>query len=435
MSADSKEFDVRSLILYPSAFGPKEILLLRKHIGKSVAFFNELVADVNELKSKDESELSPATYVKLGVCLYLVGKYDEAEEALKKGDGGALVHFYFAKLQFVKQDYDATVHEYDYAQKAGYGAEFCALGRAEAYRAAGRIDKSLQELDALSGPVEHTAEYLYQRAATVGASGENPKETVALYERAYQADPNHQGTLFGLALENDRRGNDRDALRFYEAAVATFPPRIGALINLGVLYEDYGLYEKAIDCYERVLKNSPNDRRAAMFLKDAKASLNSLVVQPEPLFEKRKLEQSILEFDLTQRSKKCLETLGVKTIGDLCAHSEHELMKLPNFGEVSLREIKGLLESQGLALGAAGKKKEDEEEIANLPPDIRDRSISDLELSVRARKCMARADVKTLGDLVKKSAAQLMECKNFGVTSLNEIREKLAKLNLSLKGE
>ena len=78
-------------------------------------------------------------------------------------------------------------------------------------------------LDKLSGAVEQTAEYLYQRGATVAALGGNPTEVVALFERAVEADGRHAGALFGLALENDRRGNDETALDLYQRAAATFP--------------------------------------------------------------------------------------------------------------------------------------------------------------------------------------------------------------------
>ena len=64
-----------------------------------------------------------------------------------------------------------------------------------------------------------------------------------------------------------------------------------------------------------------------------------------------------------------------------------------------------------------------------------ERPISDLNLSVRARKCMTRLGLTTIGELIRKSADDLLECKNFGVTSLTEIREKLVEFNLSLRGE
>ena len=64
-----------------------------------------------------------------------------------------------------------------------------------------------------------------------------------------------------------------------------------------------------------------------------------------------------------------------------------------------------------------------------------ERPISDLNLSVRARKCMVRLGLTTLGELVRKTGDDLLECKNFGVTSLNEVREKLTQLNLKLRGD
>ena len=113
-----------------------------------------------------------------------------------------------------------------------------ALAKAEALRYNGEPQEALDVLDSLSGAVEQTAEYLYQRAATVAALGGNPSEVVALLERAVEADGSHAGALFGLALENDRRGNDDYARELYERAAAQFPTHVGTLFNLGVLYED-----------------------------------------------------------------------------------------------------------------------------------------------------------------------------------------------------
>ena len=48
---------------------------------------------------------------------------------------------------------------------------------------------------------------------------------------------------------------------------------------------------------------------------------------------------------------------------------------------------------------------------------------------------MIRLAINTLGDLVRRTGDDLLECKNFGVTSLNEVREKLAILGLKLRGE
>jgi len=70
----------------------------------------------------------------------------------------------------------------------------------------------------------------------------------------------------------------------------------------------------------------------------------------------------------------------------------------------------------------------DEQEIYSQP-------ITELSLSVRARKCTTKLGIATIGELVRRTAEDLMECKNFGVTSLNEVREKLAERGLRLRGE
>ncbi len=58
--------------------------------------------------------------------------------------------------------------------------------------------------------------------------------------------------------------------------------------------------------------------------------------------------------------------------------------------------------------------------------------ISDFELSVRARNCLANMEIETLGDLVSRTEQELLEFKNFGETSLNEIKRMLANKGLRL---
>jgi len=58
-------------------------------------------------------------------------------------------------------------------------------------------------------------------------------------------------------------------------------------------------------------------------------------------------------------------------------------------------------------------------------------SVGVLEPSVRAENCLAAANIQTLGDLVKMSEADVLKIKNFGMTSLKEIRKKLADMGLS----
>jgi DNA-directed RNA polymerase subunit alpha len=60
------------------------------------------------------------------------------------------------------------------------------------------------------------------------------------------------------------------------------------------------------------------------------------------------------------------------------------------------------------------------------------RSVDELELSVRSYNCLKNADIKTIGELVQKSEAEMLKTKNFGRKSLNEIKEILGNMGLSL---
>ena len=66
---------------------------------------------------------------------------------------------------------------------------------------------------------------------------------------------------------------------------------------------------------------------------------------------------------------------------------------------------------------------------------VLNKPVSDLNLSVRARKCMNRLGIASLGELIQRSADELLEAKNFGMTSLNEVREKLRQMGLNLRGD
>lgn len=60
------------------------------------------------------------------------------------------------------------------------------------------------------------------------------------------------------------------------------------------------------------------------------------------------------------------------------------------------------------------------------------RSVDELELSVRSYNCLKNANIRTIGELVQKSEAEMLKTKNFGRKSLNEIKEILSSMGLSL---
>jgi DNA-directed RNA polymerase subunit alpha len=60
------------------------------------------------------------------------------------------------------------------------------------------------------------------------------------------------------------------------------------------------------------------------------------------------------------------------------------------------------------------------------------RTVDELELSVRSANCLKNADIKYIGELVQRTEAEMLKTKNFGRKSLNEIKEMLAEMDLTL---
>lgn len=75
------------------------------------------------------------------------------------------------------------------------------------------------------------------------------------------------------------------------------------------------------------------------------------------------------------------------------------------------------------------------EERSDISPRFNEnlnRRVDELELSVRSANCLANANIRYIGELVQKTEAEILKTKNFGRKSLNEIKEILAEMGLSL---
>lgn len=272
----------------------------------------------------------------------------------------------------------------------------------------------------------------------------NYRKAIELYEKAIEEDENFLPSIFKVAYYADLKGDDEYAIQLYERGAKQNPTYSNLLFNLAVIYEDYNQYGKAIECYNKILDENPNNRRVKLFLKDAVSS-TKMYVDEEKEKEQDKQNQilatPISDFELSVRSKNCLNKMKIKTLGDLIKKSEAELLSYKNFGETSLAEIKEILGKKGLKLGMGreeenlNKRKEkkaikpimltNDKQALNMP-------ISHLELSVRSKKCLSNLNVVTVEDLINKSENDLLECKNFGNTSMLEIKQKLNQLGLSL---
>lgn len=83
--------------------------------------------------------------------------------------------------------------------------------------------------------------------------------------------------------------------------------------------------------------------------------------------------------------------------------------------------------SPGLSVVTPSLSGEDQELVDSLM-----RSVSQLELSVRAENCLNTAQIRFLGELVEKNESEMLKFRNFGKKSLQEIKSKLAELGMSL---
>ena len=132
--------------------------------------------------------------------------------------------------------------------------------------------------------------------------------------------------------------------------------------------------------------------------------------------------------------------MDIQSLGDLVKKTETELLSFKNFGETSLLEIKEILRSKGISLGMTrepGMKPSAEalQASAEIPVEIFEKPLSDVDFSVRSRRVIDNLGIRTLGELASKSEKELLSTPNFGQTSLTEIKEKLRDYNLGLSGQ
>lgn len=375
-----------------------------------------------------------------GLGLFLCGDTAAAIEQLEKAADCVQKWMALGCLSRVQKQFDAAIGHFDKAAQAGADSLTVSLEKADTYRSAGRIEEAANELKHCANYENVSAAYHYQVGRLCDAEGEY-EQAMEHYAKAVELDADHVDALFQLAYSCDLRGDEELAMQHYKQLAKRVPPPVNALLNLAVLHEDRGEYDKAEVCVKMVLSSHPNHAKAVLFRKDIESSRHMVYDEER---EKRRdrhnkiLEIPISDFELSVRSRNCLKKMNISTLGDLLRTTEAELLSYKNFGETSLLEIKKILASKNLRLGMALEDKNagkgasaDPEQQASR--EMLQKDIDELELSVRARRALDRLGVKTFYDLVNKTEAELLGCKNFGVTSLNEIKEKLAKFGLSLR--
>ncbi|HLX61427.1 MAG TPA: DNA-directed RNA polymerase subunit alpha C-terminal domain-containing protein [Planctomycetota bacterium] len=381
--------------------------------------------------SKEEKALRHAAFN------WILGTYDKSESA--KGMSGAAGHVIRGGSAFDKGKFDEAISELKSALGISKSVKI-AVELAAALRASGKIEDAQKVLAGVEQAGASDSDWWVQKGWCTEALGLQEAACTA-YEKALSIDPRNALAAFRLAYYLDLRGEDVRAIELYKRVTGPGSAFVNAMINVGMLYEDKDDVEAAIACYKEAIKADPANRRAALYLRDAVESLDMYYDETQRK-ESDRLEAvlriPVNDFELSVRSRNCLAKMNVKTLGDMVRKTEPELLAYKNFGETSLREIKQLLESKGLRLGMHKEEEQKRARAQRLRLGATENTalakpITDLELSVRSRKCMQRLNIETIGDLCEKSEADLLATKNFGQTSLTEVKQKLGELNLGLK--
>jgi DNA-directed RNA polymerase subunit alpha len=436
-------FDFKALIHKTAPFSTDDVRQLERLL--ATAYLPEIRQEFLALQreASASSKLAPNLAARLGVGLYLLGHPREAQRALANASGDAVAALHHALALSALERHEEAEAAFAEAGKLGYDKVESTMRRAGELRALGKLTEAEAMLRSVVNEGARRAEYSYQMGCIRADRGDT-YGAVEYFERAVDMDPRHSRALFRLAVENATRGNDAEAIRLYEQALSRPPIHLGALVNLGLMYEDDQNYRAAAFCFRRVLEVDPTNERARLYLKDIEAA-SDMYYDEDAARDAARMEailaRPISDFELSVRSRNCLEAMNVHTLGDLTQVTEEELLNGRNFGETSLREVRELLGAHGLRVGqnlgmARGRESlfapasmSPQEQAVQLMP------LSDLNLSVRARKCMSRLGLTTLGDLIQKTPDELLGSRNFGVTSLNEIRAKLAEMNLKLRND
>jgi DNA-directed RNA polymerase subunit alpha len=377
-----------------------------------------------------------------GVGAYVLSRQSQADRLLAAVSSDGVALFAHGQCLTSLGRPDEAAVRFEAASRLGVDPVGCALRRAGAIRAAGRVDEAEKLLRSVAASAASRAEYSFQMGCIWADRGDS-LTAVEYFERAVDMDPHHSRALFWLAAENALRGNDEEAVRLYERSLSRPPFYIGALLNLGLLYEDRENYQAAAFCFRRVREYDPNNQFAELYLKDIEATQGMYYDEDHAKQEarmKQLLGRPVTDFELSVRSRNCLQAMNIISLGDLTEVSEQELLAGKNFGETSLMEIRELLQAHGLRIGQNLHKIHSREHIVDqsLSPEeqaMMNKLVTDLNLSVRSRKCMSRLNIQTVGQLCQRTPDELLASRNFGVTSLNEIREKLKEVGMRLRND
>lgn len=263
---------------------------------------------------------------------------------------------------------------------AADGGEVASLCLAESYAALGQVDNAKTKLPNRETDAIQALTWL--RALDTSNSGELIESVGKL---SHLLGPADQAYFRGRVLELQR---DVDgSIEAYDEVLAQDENHKQALFRLALNVDLRGEDEEARELYERALMHPPVNI--------------ACVVNLGILYE---------DMGNYRRAMQCF---------DLALHAHPDNARARMFRRDAAAALNMYYD-------------EDQERRDDKRNKLLRTPINDFELSVRSRNCLAKMNIRTLGDLVKKTEAELLSYKNFGETSLTEIKEILKNKGLRL---
>tara|TARA_R110002072_G_scaffold46591_3_gene128916 strand:+ start:2534 stop:3853 length:1320 start_codon:yes stop_codon:yes gene_type:complete len=259
--------------------------------------------------------------------------------------------------------------------------EVASLCLAESYAALGQIDNAKAKLPNRESDATQALTWL--RALDTSSSSEELIDAVS--KLSHLLGPADQAYFRGRVLELQR---DVDgSIEAYDEVLAQDENHKTALFRLALNVDLRGEDEEARELYERALMHPPVNI--------------ACVVNLGILYE---------DMGNYRRAMQCF---------DLALHAHPDNARARMFRRDAAAALNMYYD-------------EDQERRDDKRNKLLRTPINDFELSVRSRNCLAKMNIRTLGDLVKKTEAELLSYKNFGETSLTEIKEILKNKGLRL---
>lgn len=399
----------------------------------------------------DLEEANPApsggTAMKIGAAQVICNEFDAAAKTLANATDNADRQYFLGLIHMAVRDHHLAAEAFGNAIAKGMTGDEIGVLHTEALAMNGELEAAA---DASKAVNSETPEGRYVVGLLAELNGDYDT-AIEAYDDA--CDMDYSRAMFRMAYFLDLHGNDEEAIELYEQCLTCPPVYANALLNLAVLYEDAGRDDDALEVLQQLLQTNPRHKRARLYMRDVCSSKEMFYDEDKAKrIAKRNavLDIPVTDFELSVRARNCLKKMNIITLGDLVSTSEAELLGYKNFGETSLREIKEMLTAKGLRLGQALEEANEynargtytsfsmgDSMAENIEVEgdeaVLSLTLDSLEFSVRARRVLEQIGARTLGDLASRSEVELMSQKNFGQTSLNEMRSKLSEYGLKFR--